>query len=510
MNKEKVLIIDDDEIVRKAITDLLKDEGYRVTVAVTGEDGIEKAKNGAFDLVLTDLKLPGKDGIAVLREIKALEDSPTVILMTGYASLETAKDAIRIGALNYITKPIDPEKLMPLVREALEQREKAKAREPIEKPNILLVDDDSIVRKSVRDILEDNGYGVDTAETPEEALEKLSKQAFQILIVDLKLPGMSGMELIKRARDISSSEFMPVIITGFPSIESVVEAMKSGVYEYITKPVEAEQLIKILGEVWGRWKTDVTSKLLKPGGIYLIKEEKPDRSFDIFAKLTRLGLKGLCVSTLHPDMVKDKCGSDSTKIVWLSKQQSLDSIPKVAMEILDFIKSNMDSVILLDGVEYLISHWGFSAVTKTLDSINEVVMLEKARLIIPINPYTLDTREMATLERGVVVYSATDEVRGFGDAETKSLEKNIEALYRDRRKKDKEKQERVLKMLRDEEKRIIELVINSGGEMYQSKLIESTGLSSAKVTRLLDKLESKGLVERKRDGMSNVISFKKL
>ena len=94
--------------------------------------------------------------------------------------------------------------------------------------------------------------------------------------------------------------------------------------------------------------------------------------------------------------------------------------------------------------------------------------------------------------------------------EAKSLDKGIEALYRERRKKEKEKQERVLKMLRDDDRKIIELIINSGGEIYQAKLIEKTDFSRAKVTRVLDKLENKGLIERRRDGMSNIVSFKKL
>jgi DNA-binding response OmpR family regulator len=129
MAEEKILVVDDEAIVRMAVKDLLEDEGYRVSIAPTGEDGIEKVKSNIFDLVLLDLKLPGKDGIEVLREIKGFNNSPAVIMMTGYASLETAKDAIRTGAFDYITKPIDPEELMPVIRDALKRKGMPEAKE---------------------------------------------------------------------------------------------------------------------------------------------------------------------------------------------------------------------------------------------------------------------------------------------------------------------------------------------------------------------------------------------
>lgn len=104
-----VLLVDDDEDLRAALAEFLQDEGYRVTYCGTCGEARGKLEDAAFDchMILTDLKLPDGDGLDVVRAAKARNPDIVAAVMTGYASLETALKAIRVGAYDYVTKPFN-------------------------------------------------------------------------------------------------------------------------------------------------------------------------------------------------------------------------------------------------------------------------------------------------------------------------------------------------------------------------------------------------------------------
>jgi DNA-binding NtrC family response regulator len=109
----KILVVDDEALVRDIIRKGLSQMGgFNVEVAQSGPEAIEKIEKDVFDLVLTDLKMPGMDGIELLKTIKGTRPEVMVILMTAYGSIETAVEAMRIGANDYITKPIDLNELL--------------------------------------------------------------------------------------------------------------------------------------------------------------------------------------------------------------------------------------------------------------------------------------------------------------------------------------------------------------------------------------------------------------
>jgi len=117
-----VLVIDDKESVRQMLSKTLECEGYEVDVAQDGMAGLRKAKEKRFDLVLTDLKLPQMDGLEVLSSMKELDPEIAVIVMTAYGTIETAVQAIKQGAFDYLAKPFDPDHLNFLIKRALENR----------------------------------------------------------------------------------------------------------------------------------------------------------------------------------------------------------------------------------------------------------------------------------------------------------------------------------------------------------------------------------------------------
>lgn len=117
---KKILVIDDESIVRMSCSRTLTPEGYLVTLASSGNEGLELLEKEAYSLILLDLKMPDMDGIEVLRAIKEKWPDMKVIMITGYSTVETAVQALRLGAFNHIEKPFTPDTLLAAVKEALE------------------------------------------------------------------------------------------------------------------------------------------------------------------------------------------------------------------------------------------------------------------------------------------------------------------------------------------------------------------------------------------------------
>ena len=125
MNRPRILVIDDEEIVRISCQKCLTPEGYEVDVASNGIEGMQKVQTTKYDLVLTDLKMPEMDGMEVIMKAKESQPGTRVIMMTGYSTVEHAVKAMRLGAYNFIEKPFTPDTLITAVKEALEtKREK--------------------------------------------------------------------------------------------------------------------------------------------------------------------------------------------------------------------------------------------------------------------------------------------------------------------------------------------------------------------------------------------------
>ncbi len=119
MTSPRILIVDDEPIVREAIRDWLVDAGYSVTTAETGERALEIVAEQDFGLVILDVRLPGKTGIRVLQEMKEMKPDIKAIIITAYASPDMRTEAMELGAIHYLTKPIAPDQLEKLAQEAL-------------------------------------------------------------------------------------------------------------------------------------------------------------------------------------------------------------------------------------------------------------------------------------------------------------------------------------------------------------------------------------------------------
>jgi DNA-binding NtrC family response regulator len=121
--KPRVLVVDDEEIVRESLTDWLAEEGCAVEAVPDGASAIRRLGEEGWAVLLVDLKMPGIDGLQVLAEARKLQPEATAVMMTAYASVDTAVQAMKLGAYDYLVKPFEPEELSHMVRRILAQQE---------------------------------------------------------------------------------------------------------------------------------------------------------------------------------------------------------------------------------------------------------------------------------------------------------------------------------------------------------------------------------------------------
>lgn len=121
-DKKRILIIDDEKNIRFTLKKSLENE-YNIVTAVNGEDGIEKFTDDDFDLVLLDMKLPGMDGIETLKQIKKKDQKANIVIITGFGSVDSAVETMKLGAIDYLNKPFTPEEIKEIVNEVISREQ---------------------------------------------------------------------------------------------------------------------------------------------------------------------------------------------------------------------------------------------------------------------------------------------------------------------------------------------------------------------------------------------------
>jgi len=393
----KIMVVDDEKQICQNVEKILSKNDYEIIHATSAKEALEKMAKDSFALLISDIVMPEMNGLEFLKLVKKEWPLTKAVMMTAYASTETAVKAIRLGALDYISKPFTPDELrstvdlalsgklfeasttekereiidvdipfdkeevakyagddfvdklgpsdMPVVEAAPEtlegycalgsmvcdifkklgntckggnktsecpqlkakRKKKAKAKgfdsekligidypfnyeevasitgpeyvlnmqhegasfipyeelrknvaqmmaktsevsaDIIEFPKeavraeILVIDDEVAVNNNVRKILSKNDFHVDQAVTKAEALEKIEQKAYELVVLDLKIPEVKGLELLKAIRD-KRPETMVIIITGYASIETAVEASRMGAVDYLPKPFTPEEM----------------------------------------------------------------------------------------------------------------------------------------------------------------------------------------------------------------------------------------------------------------------------
>jgi len=122
MPKERILIVDDEKGIRDFLEIMIKKEGYKTAAAASGEEAIKFFSQGSYDLVISDVRMKGMGGVELLKSIKEINPETVVLMITAYASVDTAIDAMKAGAYDYITKPFNIDEVKHIIRNALDKK----------------------------------------------------------------------------------------------------------------------------------------------------------------------------------------------------------------------------------------------------------------------------------------------------------------------------------------------------------------------------------------------------
>lgn len=238
----KVLIADDEKIIRDFFARLLGLQGYEVTAAKDGYEAIKEVKKRTFNIIFLDVKMPGLDGLATFREIRKIDKDVPVVMITGFAVEEILKQAEKEGAYGSIRKPFEIGELKTVIERAVDNKRGGVL-------NVLVVDDEKAVLDFFTQVLKGKNHKLKIVKNGTEAIEAVSNQPFDIVFLDIVLPGISGLSTYRAIKE-SSPETEIVMMTGYrdEKLEEIEEALKLGAKGCLYKPFEIEEIIKKLEE----------------------------------------------------------------------------------------------------------------------------------------------------------------------------------------------------------------------------------------------------------------------
>jgi two-component system response regulator HydG len=235
---ERVFIVDDDRDHAESLADVLEMRGYEVELAYSGEEALARFGDADFDLVLMDVKLPGRNGVETFFEFRKLRPDARVLMMTGFSVEELVRQAVDNGALGVLYKPFGAAELLQVVEEV--------------KPRgiVLVVDDDPSFVESIVPVLTGAGYRIHVAQTGPQALELTSSVTADCLLLDLRLPVISGLEVYLRLKE--ANRLVPtILVTGHASDDEAKRLcpMAQGL---LVKPFDPALLLRAIAELQGR------------------------------------------------------------------------------------------------------------------------------------------------------------------------------------------------------------------------------------------------------------------
>lgn len=197
----KILCIDDDPDATEILRSYLVPDGYNVTVAYSGDEGIKFARTMKPALITLDIMMPQKDGWQVLRELKrdpVTKDIPVII----HSMIDNKPLALSLGAVDVMPKPVDSRLLLQRVQGAVKSKDQF----------VLVVDDNKDYTSAVKDVLELEGFVVKTAHSGEEAIEILKTSIPAVIFLDVVMPGMDGFQVVRRLQAHERWRTIPVVI----------------------------------------------------------------------------------------------------------------------------------------------------------------------------------------------------------------------------------------------------------------------------------------------------------
>lgn len=220
---------------------ILERKGYAVETAANGAEAVERVRERPYDVVLMDIRMPVLDGVQALKQIKAIRPQTVVSMMTAYAVEDLIQDALNEGAFAILDKPVEIEQVVALIEQSMAARQSAL---------ILIVDDEQATRGAVQDTLKQQGYTVCTARSSEEAIAMVRKTHYDVLLIDLELPELNGLETYLAIKEVHP-QAVAIVFTVRPqnTAQLAEQAVKHNAYACLNKPLDIDRLLELIGEI---------------------------------------------------------------------------------------------------------------------------------------------------------------------------------------------------------------------------------------------------------------------
>ncbi|MEE8414385.1 MAG: response regulator [Dehalococcoidales bacterium] len=249
--KMKILVVDDNEEFCQNITDILELKDYEVTTAYDGFRGLELVEQNGFDLVLMDIRMPVMNGVETFKRVKEIAPDTQVIMVTAFSVEDLIKEALREGAFGALRKPLDFDSLFELISQTAPDGDL-----------ILVVDDDENLCANMADVLGDKGYRVSVAYDGETAVAKAESNNFDVLLIDMRLPPLNGLETYLAIREFRPN-MTAIIITGYrDDMKRLVDqALEKNAYTCLEKPLNMDELVSMLERVKEQKNEDDSGKI---------------------------------------------------------------------------------------------------------------------------------------------------------------------------------------------------------------------------------------------------------
>nr|MBN2276458.1 response regulator [candidate division Zixibacteria bacterium] len=257
--KLKLLMVDDEVEFLESSSRALERRGFEVAIARDGVAALDMIQSEEYDVALLDVKMPGLDGVEVFRRFRKERPNMAVVILTGHGTIAQAFQTSREGIADYVAKPCDMDELADKLRRAAAKESAGEKTAGGEKPDetrigpiqVLLVDDEIELFESLKNTLERRKMRVVTADSGDKALRILDEIPIDVVVLDVRMPGMDGLEVLKRIKkEMPAIEV--ILLSGHPSVDDAVNGIKMGASEYLMKPTDVQALITAINKVFNR------------------------------------------------------------------------------------------------------------------------------------------------------------------------------------------------------------------------------------------------------------------
>lgn len=236
----KILVVDDEEGICDNIKQILTYIGFSVFTATTAKKALSIFEKEKPKVIFLDIIMPDVDGLDLLKKFKEIDPGCIVIMVTASQDEEIKQKALQLQADEFIRKPFSRNYIRSVVMEKI--KDMLDKGGHMQKPNILIVDDEKDIREGTRDFLSCRyECNIETAQDGEEAIEKAKTFKPDVILLDIKMPGISGLEVVGEIKKINPSAKI-IVISAWKSSDVVSQAIAKGAVDYMGKPLSLAAL----------------------------------------------------------------------------------------------------------------------------------------------------------------------------------------------------------------------------------------------------------------------------